>query len=86
MSEAIDSERFDASFSSYGPRGNVALSETHIDGLWKEAATITDDIAEQTWIVAWCVKAGRDAEWLKANRRTVGPLESLGLFEAGVMP
>jgi hypothetical protein len=33
--------------------------------LWNAAMKLTDDVAEQTWIVLMCRKAGKDASWLE---------------------
>lgn len=40
------------------------MSDESISTLWSAAVDITPCVAEQAWLVAMCINAGKDAHWL----------------------
>lgn len=60
MVDCLSGDAMDAQFGDLGK----SMSDESISTLWLAAADITPCVAEQTWLVTMCIRAGKDAEWL----------------------
>lgn len=60
-------------------RGDPTMSEQNIADLWVAARMVTPDVAEQTWLVVYTIKAGKTAEWLREVWGDADP-QDLGVF------
>lgn len=81
--QELDPDRFDAAFSSSGPRDRSPLSDANVTGLWREAMLVTAEVDEQAWLVAHAVSAGWTPNMLRDRIAARGLREAgpLGVFD-----